>query len=331
MMDSFTIRPLQGRSELPLIFEAHTSGSVLIEDIAKIKDQIDRLLFSSGGILFRGLQLNGAEAFRRFISSFNLPLLPYDFASTPRSTVGKGIYTSTEYPASQHIPLHNEQSYSRQWAMRLWFYCRKSARAGGETPIADSREIYRRINKTIRDRFIDKRLMYVRNYGNGLDLPWQKVFGTENKQEVATYCERHGINCEWKIDGELRTRQICQAVANHPITSDTVWFNQAHLFHISALEPGVQEVLLETVGCDDLPRNVYYADGSEIEVGLLDEIRAVLNESSISFRWQEDDVLMIDNMLTAHGRAPFKGDRRVLVAMADPYSELTKSSSRQAF
>jgi hypothetical protein len=319
MMDFFVIRALQERSQLPLLFELRADDSFILEDLTNIRNEIDRHLLLSGGILFRGLQLNDAKAFRHFVSGFNLPLLPYDFASTPRTTVGEGVYTSTEYPASQHIPLHNEQSYSRNWAMRLWFYCMTVATAGGETPIADSREIYGRIDKRIRERFIDRKLMYVRNYGNGLDLPWQKVFGTQSKQEVVAYCEGHGISWEWKADGELRTRQICEGVASHPVTGDTVWFNQAHLFHISALEPTVRAALIDAVGYEDLPRNVYYGDGGEIELGLLDEVRTALQESSISFSWQEGDVLMIDNMLTAHGRAPFKGDRRVLVAMADPY------------
>jgi hypothetical protein len=30
---------------------------------------------------------------------------------------------------------------------------------------------------------------------------------------------------------------------------------------------------------------------------------------------------MLDNMLVAHGRAPYKGGRKILVAMAEPYCE----------
>jgi hypothetical protein len=32
--------------------------------------------------------------------------------------------------------------------------------------------------------------------------------------------------------------------------------------------------------------------------------------------WRRGDLLLIDNMLTAHGRRPCTGDRRVLVAMS---------------
>jgi len=33
--------------------------------------------------------------------------------------------------------------------------------------------------------------------------------------------------------------------------------------------------------------------------------------------WRTGDVLLVDNVLLAHGRRPFTGDRRVLVAMSD--------------
>lgn len=204
--------------------------------------------------------------------------------------------------------------------MKIWFYSVLTAQSGGQTPIADSREIYRRVPARIRQRFIDKGLMYVRNYGNGLDVSWEQVFNTEQRQVAEAYCRAHAIEWEWKDDGELRTRQRCQAVARHPQTGADVWFNQAHLFHISNLPAEVRETLLDIVEPEDLPRNVYYGDGSPIEDSLLDEVRGVLDQCSVSFLWERNDVLMLDNMLTAHARAPFSGPRKVVVAMAEGYS-----------
>jgi hypothetical protein len=89
---------------------------------------------------------------------------------------------------------------------------------GGYTPIADSREVYRRIPACIRERFNRNQIMYVRNYGNGLDVPWQKVFNTEDPAVVEAFCRINGILYEWKADGELRTRQVAQAIAVHPLT-----------------------------------------------------------------------------------------------------------------
>jgi alpha-ketoglutarate-dependent taurine dioxygenase len=270
----------------------------------------------AGAILLRGFAVPDVSVFKDFAASFGDPLLNYEFGSTPRSQVEQGVYTSTEYPAHQSIPLHNEQAYTRQWPLRIWFYCHTAAAEGGETPIADSREVYRLLDPALRQRFIDKGLLYVRNYGNGLDVPWQQVFNTQDPAEVEAYCRSQGIEWEWKDDGELRTRQLCQAVATHPRTGETVWFNQAHLFHVSALEAGLRDALLDVVDEEDLPRHVYYGDGSPIEETVLDEIRRVIDSVTVRFAWQPGDVLMLDNMLAAHGRAPFKGPRRVVVAMA---------------
>ncbi|MDO7900340.1 TauD/TfdA family dioxygenase [Pseudomonas sp. K1(2024)] len=317
----FNVRPLlpaQGR--LPLLVEATEEGVGLLEVFDELKALVDEHLLRDGGVLFRGFQLDGAEAFRQFAARFGHPLLNYEFGSTPRTNVTQGVYTSTEYPAHQSIPLHNEQAYSRDWPMKIWFYSMIAARSGGETPIADSREVYRRVPAHIRERFVSKGLMYVRNFGNGLDVSWEQVFNTEDQDEVEAYCRAHGITCEWKDDGELRTRQVCQAVARHPTTGDMVWFNQAHLFHISNLPPEVRESLLDIVDEEDLPRNVYYGDGTPIEDEVLEQIRAVLDDCMISFPWQEGDVMMLDNMLAAHARSPFEGSRKVIVAMAEGHS-----------
>lgn len=319
---SLDIRPLLADAgTLPMLIEAPEPGLDLMEALDELKPLVTQYLYSAGGILLRGFDVGGAERFREFAAGFGDPLLSYEFGSTPRSNVTKGVYTSTEYPAHQSIPLHNEQAYTLDWPMRIWFYSMIAAETGGETPIADSREIYRKVPARIRERFIDKKLMYVRNYGNGLDVEWSQVFNTEDESVVEAYCRAHAIQCEWKDDGELRTRQICQSVARHPVTQDMVWFNQAHLFHVSNLQPEVRESLLDVVDEEDLPRNVYYGDGSPIEESLLDEVRGVLDECTIKFPWLENDVMMLDNMLAAHARSPFTGKRKVVVAMAQGYSE----------
>jgi alpha-ketoglutarate-dependent taurine dioxygenase len=106
------------------------------------------------------------------------------------------------------------------------------------------------------------------------------------------------------------------AVAIHPVTGEKVWFNQAHLFHVSSLRPEVRESLLSVCGEDDLPRNAYYGDGSPLEEDVLQFIREVYESEKFHFEWQKNDLLLVDNMLFTHGRQPFSGDRKVLVGMA---------------
>lgn len=303
---------------LPFILQAPVPGDSWQRHGELIRRVVERELLGAGGILFRGFAFDGERGFEDFARSFGHELLTYDYASTPRTQLNGRVYTSTEYPAHQIIPLHNEQSYSLNWPMKIWFHCVQAAQVGGETPIADSRLVYQRIDPQVRQRFAEKRLMYVRNYGNGLDLTWQQAFSTEDKAEVERFCRLGDIDFEWKDDGELRTRQVCQAVARHPVTDEWLWFNQAHLFHVSNLAPQVRETLISIVGEEHLPRNVYYGDGSPIELEALAHIREVLQGAQVAFPWQAGDVLMLDNMLVAHGRSAFQGARKVVVAMAEP-------------
>jgi alpha-ketoglutarate-dependent taurine dioxygenase len=304
-------------SELPVLITPQRSGEALLDAWPRLCEAIEAHLACVGGVLLRGFDVPSVQAFRDFAAAFGHPLLSYEFGSTPRSEVGAGVYTSTEYPAHQSIPLHSEQAYTREWPMKIWFHCVTAAPEGGETPIADCRAIYRSMPETIRRRF-EPGILYVRNYGD-FDVPWQKVFNTDNRAEVDAYCRQHEIRCEWQDDGDLRTTQLCQAVAQHPVTGEKVWFNQAHLFHASNLPPEVRESLVELLGEDRLPRDTRFADGSPIPDALLDEVRAVMDAETVSFRWEAGDVLMLDNMLAAHSRAPFKGPRKVVVAMAQAH------------
>jgi alpha-ketoglutarate-dependent taurine dioxygenase len=285
------------------------------------RGRIASKLLEHGGILFRGFKLSGADVLEKLIHELSDGgPMEYSYRSTPRTRVEGRIYTSTEYPPDQTIPLHNEMSYSRSWPMKIWFFCASPASEGGQTPIADSRQVSKRIAPGVREVFECKKVMYVRNYGNGPDLSWEEVFQTEDRKAVERICQAASIEFEWKGESGLRTRQTCQASALHPSTGTPVWFNQAHLFHISSLTRQIREALLAEYAREDLPRNAYYGDGSEIEPAALDEIRRAYREETVIFQWRENDVLMLDNMLVAHGRMPFRGPRRILVGMADGLS-----------
>lgn len=319
---------LQAENSLPLVIQPIIDALNLRIWTQNNYSWIENQLLQHGGILFRGFQVDGVNEFEQFIQAVSKDLLKYSYRSTPRSQVSGNIYTSTEYPATHFIALHNEMSYSRTWPMKIAFFCIKKAEQAGETPIADSRKIFERLNPKIKHKFMQQGVMYVRNYGVGLDLSWQNVFNTDNKLEVEKYCYDAGIQIEWK-NGDaygklcglrLKTSQICQAAAKHPKTSEIVWFNQAHLFHISNLEPTVREQLWANFEEEDLPRNAYYGDGTAIEVSVLEEIREIYQQETIIFPWQEGDVLLLDNMLSAHGRMPFQGSRKIVVGMAEEYS-----------
>ena len=326
-LQQITLSYLRPNSPLPLVVRPAEIGLDLAEWAAANTGFIERYLLRNGAILFRDFELSSVEEFERLIEAVSGPLVDYSYRSKPRHIVRGRIYSSTEYPAHQSIPLHNENSYTCNWPMKLSFFALQSAEQGGETPIADGRKVYDAIPREIRECFEAKGLMYVRNYGTGLDLTWQEVFQTSSKAMVEDYCRKARMEFEWVAEDQFRTRQKAQVVATHPRTGEQVWFNQAHLFHVSRLSAEVRDWLLTAYGEQNLPRNVYFADGSPIDAAMLDEITQVYSDQSIVFPWRVGDVLMLDNMLTAHGRKPFVGKRKVVVGIAESNRSVADSAN----
>lgn len=315
--------PLIPGSRLPLLVRPARGSPELVGWAREHAPAVEQALLEHGALLMRGFQVTGEPTLASLLDALGGKPLDYVYRSTPRTSVGSGVYTATEYPPSATIPLHNENAYQRDWPMRLAFHCVVAARRGGETPLADTVRVTERLGAERLERFTARRIMYVRNYGPGLDLPWQTVFQTEDRAQVEQFCREHEIQWEWLPGERLRTRQICQATAPHPVTGQRLWLNQAHLFHISSLDPETREAMLELYAEDELPRNARYGDGGPLETQELDFIRHCFAQEQISFPWQPGDILLLDNMQVAHARNSFEGPRRILVAMSQPYSTLT--------
>jgi len=313
------IEPLKLGASMPIVIKPTAPNLNLATWVSSHKDLINGHLDRSGAILFRGWGVTDTERFQEFMHAGCGPLLEYKNRSTPRTRVAGQIYTSTEYPSRESIPFHNENSYAAQWPLRIGFCCVVAAESGGETPIADSRAVYNRISPDVRERFCRDGVLYVRNFGYGMDLSWQDVFQTQERADVEAYCDLWSIEYEWKSDDGLTTRHRLPAVTRHPKTGEIVWFNQAHLFHISSLPESIQNTLLG-LPREHLPRNAYYGDGSEIDSEALFDVRRAYEQEAVAFSWQPGDVLLLDNGLIAHSRSPYEGARKILTAMAEAYT-----------
>lgn len=273
-----------------------------------------------GAILFRGFACYEELTAENLLQVFSKNGMPYYYQSTPRKLVSGKTYTSTEYPSTETIHLHSEMAYAQDWPMLVAFHSIRVAEKGGETPIADLIKITESIPPCLLKEFHERGLMYVRNYSADTDLPWQKVFGTREPKIVDGKCHKANIQAQWLGEDRLRTRQVCQGTAMHPWSKRLVFFNQAHLFHISSFDEHVREYLESTLPVDGLPRNVYWGDGEVIQDSIIEEISTAFNSKKHCFSWKPEDVLLLDNMRFCHGRSAFSGDRKVLVSMAEPYS-----------
>lgn len=310
---------LQPGQSLPLVLRPAVEG---IDAVGWARDQhnwIEAQLLTHGGLLFRDFDLKTVDNFERFVGAVSGGALRYQERSSPRSQVSGNIYTSTDHPADQSIFLHNEQSYNLTFPLRIFFFCITPATEGGETPIADTRRIFARLDPAIRERFIQAQYQYVRNFGDGFGLSWQAAFQTEDRGAVEAYCHDNGIEFEWKDEGRLRTRQMRHVVARHPRSNDLAWFNHLTFFHISTLDPAMQVRLRAAFHDEELPNNTFYGDGAPIEPEVLAQLHAAYQAETVAFPWHKGDLLMLDNMLVAHGRSPYAGPRKIVVAMSEPW------------
>jgi hypothetical protein len=62
------------------------------------------------------------------------------------------------------------------------------------------------------------------------------------------------------------------------------------------------------------------ASKSSAAAATVEQIYEAYRQEQVAFDWQTGDILMLDNMLCAHGREPFVAPREIAVAMAEPYS-----------
>jgi alpha-ketoglutarate-dependent taurine dioxygenase len=313
---------LKPGQDIPFVVEPLVKGVNLALWAQNNRELIERMLLSHRAVLFRGFEVKTADDFKRSVlATSSGELLEYTDRSSPRHEVGDGIYVSTIYPADRRINLHNEGTYWLTWPLKIYFCCLCPPDQGGETPIADVRKVFGRLDPSIRSKFIDKQVMYVRNFNDGFGLSWQETFQTTVRDEVEAYCQSNAIEVEWKAGDRLRTRQVRPAVRKHPRTGELIWFNHGAFFHIAAREPVLRKELLELFDEQDLPYMTYYGDGTPIDHSVIELITKAYQEEGVAFSWRLGDVLLLDNMTVAHGREPYEGNRRIVVAMAEPFGE----------
>ena len=305
--------------KLPFVVKAESDAAglpALCDFAISNRDFLRAELLKYGALLFRGFRIERAEEFREFVRKFSgREFFSYAGGASPRFALRKNLYNSTEYPSDLRLELHNELSYSENYPRHLYFFCQTAPEAGGATTLGDSRRIRRRIDAEIARLFKEKQVLYERRLGSekGAGYSWQEAFETIDPQTVEDVCRRTNIDFEWLPEDRLKLRQIRPATLVHPDTGDEVWFNQAHGFHWSALD-GETLAAVRAAG-EDLRLNSYFGDGSPICPLALEHVRGVLQAETLPHRWQAGDILMLDNILTAHGRMPFSGARKIVLAM----------------
>lgn len=294
--------------------------------------RIDAALDVHGAVLLRGFAIPDTADFQRVIALYPPHALGYIAGATPRKAIDGQVYESTRMPAPFKIGLHQEKAYMARFPRLIAFYCKHAAVAGGETPLSDMRGVTRRLTGPVLDRFRARGVMYLRNFFDAAETgagpapspeyhrSWQDAFETSDRARVEALCGERGLAFTWLADGSLTTSHVGPATLRHPRTGDEVWFNQASTQHVNPRALGDFSYRVLSRKYEQraaFPYEVRFGDGSPITPDELGPIYDALDAEERAFPWQPGDLLVVDNVLAAHGRLPFKGKRDIQVAMMD--------------
>ena len=324
-------RPMFGDKPLPLLLSAGNGPGTGVSDLctwaADNRGTLSSWLNQAGVVLLRGFAISTAAEFRAACAAISPGLRNYVGGDSPRRNVDDQVYTSTEYPARSEVLLHNELSYAGWSPDRVFFGCLVAPQSGGQTHVADGRQICAALDPEVRGRFAAKGVTYLQHLWHAEAEPgpgksWQETFETTDRAAVEAYLEASDMRFQWTGLG-LRTAATHPAILAHPATGEDCWHNQADQWHrdiasVKDTVPGspAAEKGTSSAGTESLGNHVTYGDGSEIAVADLMHVRAVSSTCEVMFDWQPGDLMVIDNIMAMHGRKPFTGARRVLVAMA---------------
>jgi len=315
----------------PVIMAA--KGESLLELLASAALELAAIERRFGAILFRGFGLRTPEDFHAAADScFSGALRPYLGGISPRGQVMSGVYESTRYPSHLRIPQHNEMSYLPDPPRALAFFCEVEPGRGGETPLADSRSIYQCIPQPILARFEMHGIRYHRHlYGPRrnpvtsalsriieLHTSWMEAFSTDDRSQVERVCAEQGATVRWNFEESALITNTLPAVREHPETGEKLWFNQASTFVSTPRSTGLARWLLYHAAFPSPYRRPFHAtlgNGDPIRIADLNAINGAIDSATVKFLWQRGDFLLVDNFLITHGRMPFRGERRILVAI----------------
>ncbi|MDK1290489.1 non-ribosomal peptide synthetase [Pseudoalteromonas umbrosa] len=317
--------------QFPILVEPTSPDLDPINWASNNRDVIEGYLKQYGGIIFRNFALQSPQEFESFADAIQ-PGLYGQYGDLPKKEGGKKTYKSTPYPERQMILYHNESSHLGEWPRKQWFFCELPSKVGGATPIVDCRRMLKELPEELVAKIKEKELLYVRNFIPNLDVAWQDFYKTDDKAEVEARLTASNTEFRWLDNGGLQTRTKTHGVIKHHLSGEESFFNQVQLHHESCLEESVRNDLIEMVGHEYLPRNVFFGDGTPISYEEMTIIGEAYERCAVRFDWQKGDVVMLDNMLAAHARDPYEEPRKIVVAMGDMVSQqqLTEANEQQA-
>jgi len=284
--------------------------------MADHKNELHQRLIQHGAILFRGFPVPSADAFEAFLDQTDYHNMPYVGGAAPRTQVTKSrIVTANESPASEKIPFHHEMAQTPHPPGYIFFYCDIAPASGGATSILHSAEICHRFFELAPEfaaRVEREGVRHIRympaetDTNSAIGRSWKETFHVDNRADCEARLQDDGMTWQWLEDDLLRTEsQTLPAIRFDEETGQKTFFNS---------------ILAVYTGWDDA-RNVAnkavtLANGDQMDADVMAKTVAAMDELCVNFKWQQGDVLFINNHTVLHAREPYTGDRRILASIA---------------
>jgi alpha-ketoglutarate-dependent taurine dioxygenase len=282
------------------------------------RDALRELIAEHGAITVRGLGLRTPSDVESVLHRVAERPLADREAFAARDRHADGVYSSSAWPPSQPMCMHHELSYAFECPGLMLFACLEPPVEGGATSVASATDVLHALPAGLVDRFAREGWLLTRAYNEGIGATLGQSFGSDDRGAVEAYCRAHAIDWSWQPDGSLRTRQHRHAVVRHPVSGRHCWFNQIAFLNEWTMAPEVREFLVEEYGADGLPFNTRYGNGDPVPPDVVEQINETYEALTVRRSWQRGDLMLVDNIRTAHSREAYQGPRNIVVAMADP-------------
>jgi alpha-ketoglutarate-dependent taurine dioxygenase len=300
----------------PPMLRADTTGDAP-SWAAEHRDALRAAVAQHGSVLVRGLGLRDAAEVGAVFHRLAPGLMTEKEAFASRRLYSDGVYSSSTWPPNQPMCMHHELSYRLEFPGLMLFACLTAPTSGGATAVADSPTVLDALPPALVDRFEREGWLLTRSYNDEIGASVAEAFGVGDRASVESYCRANAIQFEWQPDGGLRTRQRRSAVVRHPVTGQRCWFNQIAFLNEWTIAAEVREYLVDVYGEEGLPFNTRFGNGDPIGEDVIALLNQIYETNTAREPWQAGDLLLVDNIRTAHSREAFEGPREVLVAMGD--------------
>jgi alpha-ketoglutarate-dependent taurine dioxygenase len=330
-----------------------------IQTLQTTSKTLTTLLARHGALLFRNLPIHSADDFSRFAHAFGYSPHEIIGIVVDRPLLAPNVAPANEAPPHVRIHSHNESPQVPHAPGYIFFHAHVAPAGegtGGETPLSSSLELFRIVKEEMPE-FVDalarkgvlSRVTYkvAPQYQGGSTL--RQAFGKHiedgddgetRKRKIEAQLRRYGrgdfTSWEWGHDEEGQETLVVQhrllVVRMQSGTGlpglftglASYWWNRKQQKQEDqARRQAGESVDGRSAKAEQGRSNVttqLFGDGSEIPEEWLEGLFGITERIRVLHRWEEGDVLVLDNEIAQHGREPWvgeQGDRVVYASLWD--------------